>query len=101
MEVTRQESVTPDADNNKETETMLSVLKGLDSLKIFQEMVEKKLFDLEQALISKQATPSNNSVGDENGTSGFTLNILKNRKGKNQLRLTQTTIKKQKLCSQF
>ena len=47
MEVTRQESVTPDADNNKETETMLSVLKGLDSLKIFQEMVEKKLFDLE------------------------------------------------------
>ena len=54
VEDTRQESVTPDADNNKETETMLSVLKDLDSLKIFQETVEKKLFDLEKALISNQ-----------------------------------------------
>ena len=41
MEVTRQESVTPDADNNKETDTMLSVLKDLDSLKSFQKTVEK------------------------------------------------------------
>ena len=30
MEDTRQESVTPDVDNNKETEVMLSVLKDLD-----------------------------------------------------------------------
>ena len=58
---------------------MFSVLKDLDSLKSFQETVEKKLFDLEQALISKQTTTSNNSVGDENGTSGFISNILKNR----------------------
>ena len=84
VEDTRQESVTPDADNNKETETMLSVLKDLDSLKSFQETVEKKLFDLEKALISNQTTPSNNSIynsgtGDENGTSDFILNILKNR----------------------
>ena len=41
MEVTRQESVTPDADNNKETDTMFSVLKDLDSLKSFQKTVEK------------------------------------------------------------
>ena len=84
VEDTRQESVTPDADNNKETETMLSVLKDLDSLKSFQETVEKKLFDLEKALISNQTTPSNNSVcnsgtSDENGTLDFILNILKNR----------------------
>ena len=78
MEVTRQESVTPDADNNKETDTMFSVLKDLDSLKSFQKTVEKNS-DLEQALISNQTTPSNNSVGDENGTSGFISNILKNR----------------------
>ena len=57
LEDTRQESVTPDADNSKETETMLSILKDLDSLKSFQEAVEKKLFDLEKALISNQTTP--------------------------------------------
>ena len=45
VEDTRQESVTPDADSNIETETMLSVLKDLDSLKSFQQTVEKKLFD--------------------------------------------------------
>ena len=44
VEDTRQESVTPDADSNIETETMLSVLKDLDSLKSFQKTVEKKLF---------------------------------------------------------
>ena len=31
VENTRQKSVTPDAANNKETETMISVLKDLDS----------------------------------------------------------------------
>ena len=83
VEDTRQESVTPDADNNKETETMLSVLKDLDSLKSFQETVEKRLFDLEKALISNKTTPSNsiynNGTGDENGTSDFILNTLKKR----------------------
>ena len=41
VENTRQKSVTPDAGNNKETETMISVLKDLDSLKSFQKTVEK------------------------------------------------------------
>ena len=41
VEDTRQESITPDADNNKETQTMVSVLKDLDSLKSFQETIEK------------------------------------------------------------
>ena len=41
VEDTKQESVTPDADSKKETETMLSVLKDLDSLKSFQQTVEK------------------------------------------------------------
>ena len=55
---------------------MLPVLKDLESLRSFQEMVEKKLFDLEKALISNQTTPSNNIVcnsgtGDESGTSDF------------------------------
>ena len=59
---------------------MLSVLKDSDSLKGFQETVEKILFDLEKALISNQTTPSNNSVcnsatGDENSTSDFISNI--------------------------
>ena len=83
VEDTREESVTPEPDNNKETETMLSVLKYLNSLKSLQETVEKKLVDLEKALISNQTIHSNSSVcnsgiGDENGTSDFTLNILKN-----------------------
>ena len=65
VEDTRQESVTPDADSNKETEAMLFPGNG-----------GKKLFDLEKALISNQTTPSNNSVcnsgtGDESGTSDF------------------------------
>ena len=50
----RQESVVPTADNNQDKETMLSVLKDLDSFKNFQETVEKKLFDIEKALISNQ-----------------------------------------------
>ena len=45
VEDTKQELATPDADSKKETETMLSVLKDLDSLKSFQQTVEKKLFD--------------------------------------------------------
>ena len=37
---------------NKDTENVLVLKKEIDSLKLFQETVEKKLFDLEKIVVS-------------------------------------------------
>ena len=60
------------------------VTKDISSLKNFQSTVEKKLFDLERALILQQTIPNssnicNNETGNENGKSDFIFNLLKNR----------------------
>ena len=60
------------------------VMKDVSSLKNFQSTVEKKVFDLERALILQQTIPNssnirNNETGNENGKSDFIFNLLKNR----------------------
>ena len=60
------------------------VMKDISSLKNFQSTVEKKLFDLERALILQQTIPNssnicNNETGNENGKSDFIFNLLENR----------------------
>lgn len=47
----RQESALLDTNNNTESNTMISVLKGITSLRKIQKIVEKNLFDLEKAII--------------------------------------------------
>ena len=70
---------------NKDTENVSVLKKEIDSLKLFQETVEKKLFDLEKIVVSQQrnsgdSTFYNNEPGDKNeGKSDFIFNILKNR----------------------
>ena len=59
-------------------------MKDISSLKNFQSTVEKKLLDLERALILQQTIPNssnirNNETGNENGKSGFIFNLLKYR----------------------
>lgn len=46
-----QESALLDTNNNTESNTMISVLKGITSLRKIQKIVEKNLFDLEKAII--------------------------------------------------
>ena len=70
---------------NKDTENISVLIKEIDSLKLFQETVEKKLFDLEKIVVSQQrnsgdSTFYNNEPGDKNdGKSDFIFNLLKNR----------------------
>ena len=70
---------------NKDTENVSVLKKEIDSLKLFQETVEKKLFDLEKIVVSQQrnsgdSTFYNNEPGDKNdGKSDFIFNLLKNR----------------------
>ena len=47
----RQESALLDTNNNTESNTMISVLIGITSLRKIQKIVEKNLFDLEKAII--------------------------------------------------
>ena len=47
----RQESALLDTNNNTESNTMISVLKGITSLRKIQKIVEKNLSDLEKAII--------------------------------------------------
>ena len=58
-------------------------MKDISSLKNFQSTVEKKIFDLERALILQQTIPNssnicNNETGNENGRSDFIFNLIKN-----------------------
>lgn len=46
-----QESALLDTNNNTESNTMISVLIGITSLRKIQKIVEKNLFDLEKAII--------------------------------------------------
>ena len=70
---------------NKDTENVSVLKKEIDSLKLFQQTVEKKLFDLEKIVVSQQrnsgdSTFYNNEPGDKNhGKSNFIFNLLKNR----------------------
>ena len=47
----RQESALLDTNSNTESNTMISVLKGITSLRKIQKIVGKNLFDLEKAII--------------------------------------------------
>lgn len=68
---------------NKDTENVSVLKKEIDSLKLFQETVEKKLFDLEKIVVSQQrnsgdSTFYNNEPGDKNdGKSAFIFNFRK------------------------
>ena len=70
---------------NKDTENVSVLKKEIDSLKLFQETVEKKLFDLEKIVVSRHrnsgdSTFYNNEPGEKNdGKSDFIFNLLKNR----------------------
>ena len=80
----QQEIAVNDTSSNTESGAMGLVMKDISSLKNFQSTVEKKLFDLERALILQQTIPNssnicNNETGNENGKSDFIFNLLKNR----------------------
>ena len=84
-EDTSQKSAVHQTMENKDTENVSVLKKEIDSLKLFQETVEKKLFDLEKIVVSQQrnsgdSTFYNNEPGDKNdGNSDFIFNLLKNR----------------------
>ena len=84
-EATSQKSAVHQTVENKDTENFSVLKKEIDSLKFFQETVEKKLFDLEKIVVSQQrnsgdSTFYNNEPGDKNdGNSDFIFNLLKNR----------------------
>ena len=84
-EDTSQKSAVHQTMENKDTENVSVLKKEIDSLKLFQETVEKKLFDLEKIVVSQQrnsgdSTFYNNEPGDKNdGKSDFIFNLLKNR----------------------
>ena len=80
----QQEIAVNDTSSNTESGAMGLVMKDISSLKNFQSTVEKKLFDLERALILQQTIPNssnicNNETGNENGKSDFIFNLLKNQ----------------------
>ena len=83
-EDTSQKSAVHQTMENKDTENVSVLKKEIDSLKLFQETVEKKLFDLEKIVVSQQrnsgdSTFYNNEPGDKNdGKSDFIFNSLKN-----------------------
>ena len=83
-EGTRQKSAVHQTMENKDTENVSFLKKEIDSLKLFQQTVEKKLFDLEKIVVSQQrnsgdSTFYNNEPGDKNdGKSNFIFNLLKN-----------------------
>ena len=84
MKSAQQEITVNDTSSNTESGAMDLVMKDISSLKNFQSTVEKKLFDLERALILQQTIPNssnicNNETGNENGKSDFIFNLLKNR----------------------
>ena len=62
---------------------MSSVLKYINSMKKFKETVEKKLFNLEKAMISQHTNPNNNiyniGAGEESGKSDFLLGLFLKR----------------------
>ena len=80
----QQEIAANDTSSNTESGAMGLVMKDISSLKNFQSTVEKKLFDLERALILQQTIGNSsnichNETGNENGKSDFIFNLLKNR----------------------
>ena len=80
----QQEIAVNDTSSNTELGAMGLVMKDISSLKNFQSTVEKKLFDLERALILQQTIPNssntcNNETVNKNGKSDFIFNLLKNR----------------------
>ena len=94
----QQEIAVNDTSSNTESGAMGLVMKDISSLKNFQSTVEKKLFDLERALILQQTIPNssnicNNETGNENGKSDFIFNLLKNQIAKMRfLKRTQILI---------
>ena len=82
-EDTSQKSAVHQTMENKDTENVSVLKKEIDSLKLFQETVEKKLFDLEKIVVSQQrnsgdSTFYNNEPGGKNdGKSDFIFNLLK------------------------
>ena len=82
-EDTSQKSAVHQTMENKDTENVSILIKEIDSLKLFQETVEKKLFDLEKIVVSQQrnsgdSTFYNNEHGDKNDDkSDFIFNLLK------------------------
>ena len=80
-EDTSQKSAVHQTMENKDTENVSVLKKEIDSLKLFQETVEKKLFDLEKIVVSQQrnsgdSTFYNNEPGDKNdGKSDFIFNL--------------------------
>ena len=94
----QQEIAVNDTSSNTESGAMGLVMKDISSLKNFRSTVEKKLFDLERALILQQTIPNssnicNNETGNENGKSDFIFNLLKNQIAKMRfLKRTQILI---------
>ena len=62
---------------------MSSVLNYINSMKKFKKTVEKKLFNLEKAMISQHTNPNNNiyniGAGEESGKSDFLFGLFLKR----------------------
>ena len=62
---------------------MSSVLKYINSMKKFKKTVEKKLFNLEKAMIFQHTNPNNNiyniGAGEESGKSVFLFGLFLKR----------------------